>query len=147
MKVKRVGKTSSKSYNKSNKVEKGTPRITFTEILAEKDYESQKRVLDEALAEIDEKGKALVEERTVENLYAYKDMIREFIEEVLEKGIELQERRGFTRVGRTKILRTVSEIDKKLVDLTNIILKREQREINLLKRVGEIQGLLVNLTL
>ncbi len=147
MKVKKTSSVSSKSLNKAKKASREIPRITFTEILAQKDYDSQKRALDEALAEIDEKGKALVEERTVENLYAYKDMIRSFIEEVLDKGIQLQERRGFTRVGRTKILRTVSEIDKKLVDLTNIILRREKREINLLKRVGEIQGLLVDLSL
>lgn len=146
MKVKRVGGSASKS-TVSNKKTNEAPRVRFTEVLAEKDYDSQKKALEIALKDIDEKGKALVEERTIENLYIYKQMIREFIEEVLEKGLELQERRGFSRVGRTKVLRTVAEIDKKLVDLTNIILRREQRELNLLKRVGEIQGLLVDISL
>lgn len=145
MKVRKVD--SKKSGNFGIKKQAETPRITFTEVLAQKDYDSQKRALEQALSEIDKKGKALTEERTIENLYIYKDMIREFIEEVLQNGFEIKERRGFSRAGRTKILRTVSEIDKKLVDLTNIILKREQRELNLLKRVGEIQGLLVDLVL
>lgn len=146
MKVKRVSGVSAKS-TQGNKKSTEVPRVRFTEVLAEKDYDSQKRALEQALADIDKKGKAFVEERTVENLYAYKEMIREFIEEVLEKGLELKERRGFSRTGRTKVLRTVSEIDKKLIDLTNIILRREKRELNLLKRVGEIQGLLVDLLL
>lgn len=145
MKVKRVGGSSSKAPISGKKKEE-TPRVSFTEVLAEKDYDSQKRALERALEDIDRKGKALVEERTIENLYIYKDMIRDFIREVLEKGLSLQERRGFSRAGRTKILRTVAEIDKKLVDLTNIILRREERELNLLKRIGEIQGLLVDIS-
>ncbi|MER2259066.1 MAG: DUF327 family protein, partial [Priestia megaterium] len=33
----------------------------------------------------------------------------------------------------------------KLVDLTNDILQKEKDSLNLLKRVGEIQGLLINM--
>lgn len=121
------------------------PKISFTEILAVKDYDKQKEALQEALDEIDKKGQALVENRTVENLYAYKDLIKSFIEETVNKGLEIRERRGFSRTGRTKVLRTIAEIDAKLVELTNLIIKREHKEINVLKAVGEIRGLLVNI--
>lgn len=146
MKVNKVrrGSVSSKAKKPAAQVQ-GVQGISFTEILAEKDYDSQKEALEQALQEIDEKGKSLVEERTVENLYEYKNMIRGFLEEAVNKGLELKERRGFTRTGRTKVLRTVAEIDKKLLDLTDLILKREGKEINLLKKVGEIKGLLVDL--
>ena len=121
------------------------PRITFSEILSIKDYQSQKEALQRVLDEIDRKGQLLVENRTVENLYAYKDMIKRFIDEVVNKGFEIKERRGFSRGGRSKVMRTVSEVDEKLVELTNLIIKREHKEINVLKKVGEIRGLLVNL--
>jgi uncharacterized protein YaaR (DUF327 family) len=39
----------------------------------------------------------------------------------------------------------VKEVDTKLVDLTNDILQKEKNSLNLLKRVGEIQGLLINM--
>ncbi|MES9803355.1 DUF327 family protein, partial [Priestia megaterium] len=39
----------------------------------------------------------------------------------------------------------VKEVDTKLVDLTNDILQKEKDSLNLLKRVGEIQGLLINM--
>ncbi|MDO4799796.1 MAG: YaaR family protein [Bacillota bacterium] len=144
MKVNRVSKSAT-SIGSRPTAKQETPKIQFTEILAKKDYDEQKRALQEALDEIDRKGRALVEERTVENLYEYKDMIRGFIEDTVHKGFELRERRGFSRTGRTKVMRTVAEIDAKLVELTNLILKREHKELNLLKKVGEIQGLLVNL--
>lgn len=121
------------------------PKISFTEILAFKDYDRQKEALQEALDEIDRKGQALVENRTVENLYTYKALIKGFIEETVNEGFEIRERRGFSRTGRTKVMRTVAEIDAKLVELTNLIIKREHKELGVLKKVGEIQGLLVNL--
>lgn len=148
----KVGKTTGTSTVKSGSVPNSPktderPKISFTEILAQKDYDKQKEALQYALDEIDHKGQSLVENRTVENLYEYKDMIRGFIEETVHKGFEMREKRGFSRMGRAKVLRTVAEVDAKLVELTNLILKREHKEIGVLKKVGEIQGLLVNLTL
>jgi uncharacterized protein YaaR (DUF327 family) len=145
MKVSKVDR--SKSTAKAAARPQEQPAIRFTEILAQKDYDHQKQALQEALDEIDRKGQALVENRTVENLYEYKDLIKSFIEEVVEDGYEIRERRGFSKGGRAKVLRTVSEIDTKLIELTNLILKREHKEIAVLKKVGEIKGLLVNLIL
>ena len=148
MKVSRTSKINrSKQTPETSAKPTEEPKIRFTEILAQKDFNQQKEALQKALDEIDLKGQALVENRTVDNLYAYKDLIKSFIEEVVEGGFEIRERRGFSRGGRTKVLRTVAEIDEKLVELTNLILKREHKEINVLKKVGEIKGLLVNLTL
>ncbi len=147
MKVEKSSKSSkSSSINKAAVIKTDEkPRISFTEILAVKDYDQQKQELQKALDEIDKKGQDLVENRTVENLYAYKDLIKGFIEETVMKGLEIKERRGFSRSGRTKVMRTVAEVDAKLLELTNLILKREHKEINVLKKVGEIQGLLVNI--
>jgi len=147
MKVEKSSKTSKASSSKTvqpTKVDE-KPKISFTEILAVKDYDKQKDELQKALDEIDKKGHALVENRTVENLYAYKDLIKGFIEETVVKGLEIRERRGFSKTGRTKVMRTVAEVDAKLLELTNLIIKREHKEINVLKKVGEIQGLLVNI--
>ncbi len=143
-KTSKTTKTGSPQPSSPQKTEE-KPKISFTEILAFKDYDRQKEALQEALDEIDKKGQALVENRTVENLYIYKDLIKSFIEETVNEGFEIRERRGFSRTGRTKVMRTVAEIDAKLVELTNLIIKREHKELGVLKKIGEIQGLLVNL--
>ena len=147
MKVEKSSKSSKASASKSSIVPKveEKPKISFTEILAFKDYDQQKEELQKALDEIDKKGQSLVENRTVENLYVYKDLIKGFIEETVMKGLEIRERRGFSRTGRTKVMRTVAEVDAKLIELTNLIIKREHKGINVLKKVGEVQGLLVNI--
>ncbi len=124
-------------------------RVSFTEILSnlENDRERSKEMLDELLAHIEQKGKDLIEHRTVESLIEYRDMIKGFIQEAVNGGYEVHERRGISPSGRNRIMRTVKEVDKRLVELTNMILKQESKQIRVLEKVGQIQGLLVNLVL
>lgn len=144
-KTSKPSKTAAPSAPKETASVSAVGKISFTEILAHKEYDQQKEALQQALDEIDKKGQALIENRTVETLFEYKNMIRDFIEETVNNGFEIRERRGFSRTGRNKVMRTVVEIDSKLTELTNLIIKREHKEINILNKVGEIQGLLINL--
>jgi uncharacterized protein YaaR (DUF327 family) len=41
----------------------------------------------------------------------------------------------------------VSAVDQKLLELTDIIIAQEESKIKILQKVGEIQGLLVNIYL
>lgn len=130
---------------------KDTPaigRVTFMEILAdENDDERRRQLLQELLDEVDKKGRDLVENRTVESLFAYKNLVKSFIEEAVDFGLKISEKRGYGRAGRTKILRSVENVDEKLLQLTDLVLQKETKHINILSKVGEIKGLLVNLYL
>ncbi|MBN2897566.1 MAG: YaaR family protein [Clostridia bacterium] len=150
MKVNRVSKTG------TSKIQKTTPvndmervnKISFKELLdnAEDDHR-QKEMLDEMMAQVQEKGQNLIESRTVESLFEYRDMVKGFVEEAVKYGLRIEERRGLSRSTRSKVLRVVSAVDKKLLELTDIILAQEESKIRILKKVGEIQGLLVNIYL
>lgn len=120
-------------------------RISFTEILQNTEEDKMRQALNEVLEEINEKGRELVDHRTVENLLAYKKMVKDFVEDAVDFGLKVNARRGYGLSGRTKILRTVSAIDERLIELTDIILNQEKRGVSLLKKVGQIEGLLVNI--
>lgn len=123
-------------------------RITFREILEEQnDDERRRALLQELLDEVDHKGRELVENRTVESLFAYKNLVKSFIEEAVDYGLKLAEKRGYGRAGRNKILRSVDNVDEKLLQLTDLVLQKETKHISILSKVGEIKGLLVNLYL
>lgn len=147
MKIKSVGKT--RRSQSSSKTRKPAPKVTFTEILShlEDDRDRSKEMLDQLLKDIEEKGKDLIEHRTVETLIEYRDMIKGFVEEAIESGYEIAQHRGFSKSGRSRIMRTVKEVDRRLLELTNMILKQEKKQIRLLEKLGQIQGLLVNLVL
>lgn len=74
-------------------------------------------------------------------------MVKGFVEEAVNFGLRIEERRGLSRSTRSKVLRVVSAVDEKLLELTDIIIAQEESKLNILKKVGEIQGLLVNLYL
>ena len=142
-KNKRLSKVDSKKIKKTQ--EKVVSRLSFTEILENTEEEKMRQALNEILEEINKKGRELIDKRTVENLLAYKKMVRDFVEDAVDFGLKVNARRGYGLSGRTKILRTVSTIDQRLVELTDIIIKQEKKGVSLLKKVGQIEGLLVNI--
>ncbi len=124
-----------------------SPSISFLEILEVKEDDKARQMLEEMLDVIEEKGKSLSNKRTVEALLDYKKMVKNFIKEAVEYGLKIEEKRGFSRGGRSRSLRMVASIDARLLELTEAILNQEKKHINILDKVGEIQGLLVNLYL
>lgn len=142
-KNKRLSKVNSKKMKKTQ--DKTIPRLSFTEILENTEEEKMRQALNEILEEINKKGRELINNRTVENLLSYKKMVRDFVEDAVDFGLKVNARRGYGLSGRTKILRTVSTIDQRLVELTDIIIKQEKKGVSLLKKVGQIEGLLVNI--
>ena len=142
-KNKRLSKIDSKKLKKNQ--EKVIPRLSFTEILENTEEEKMRQALNDILEEINKKGRELIDKRTVENLLSYKKMVRDFVEDAVDFGLKINARRGYGLSGRTKILRTVSTIDQRLVELTDIIIKQESKGVSLLKKVGQIEGLLVNI--
>ncbi len=146
MRVKKTSGIESKKKVKSIKmIEEDANRISFTEILASTEEENMREALTDVLEKINKKGKELVSNRTVENLLEYKKMVKNFIEDAVNFGLKINARRGYGLSGRTKILRTVSTIDKRLIELTDIIMKQESKGIKLLEKVGQIEGLLLNI--
>ncbi|MEA1974903.1 MAG: YaaR family protein [Bacillota bacterium] len=146
MKVKKSSKIGKVNKLKNKKIStEDTNRISFTEILASTEEDKMREALSEVLEKINKKGKELINKRTVENLLEYKKMVKNFIEEAVDFGLKVNARRGYGLSGRTKILRTVSTIDKRLIELTDIILKQETKGMRLLEKVGQIEGLLVNI--
>jgi uncharacterized protein YaaR (DUF327 family) len=147
----KVKKASGMGQTSKTTVKTQTPaigRITFQEVLAgENDDERRRQLLQELLDQVDRTGRELVENRTVESLFAYKNLVKSFIEEAVDFGLKVAEKRGYGRAGRTKVLRTVENIDEKLLQLTDLVLQKESKHISILSKVGELKGLMISLYL
>lgn len=127
------------------KQEKPLESISFQEVMAKGREQLNQEKFQKLLKEIDEQGKILAESRTIEDLRRYKQLVKELINDVVKYGVALEERRGFNRRGRTKIYKIITEVDKKLLAITDEVLKKESRGLSILDLVGEIKGLLINI--
>jgi uncharacterized protein len=143
MEVQRLNKTSLSRLGLKETVAKDS--ISFTSVMDKKRADMTLENLTKKMQEIESQGDKLAESRTVENLRKYKKLVKNFLDDAIKNGLDLQEQRGFSFRGSSKIYKLVKEVDKKLVDLTNTVLDKEQEGINILEMVGEIKGMLVNI--
>jgi uncharacterized protein YaaR (DUF327 family) len=60
-------------------------------------------------------------------------------------GIGLKDTKGWDRRGRGKRYKLLEEIDSVLVSMGDEMLEHEQGRIDMLNKIGEIRGLLINL--
>ncbi len=143
MDVQRVGRA---NLNKAEAKKTGPQAsVSFSELMQKGRDEQAYAKLDKLMRDIDDQGKVLSESRTVDDLRKYKALVKEFMEDAVKLGLSLEERRGFNRRGRTKIYKIVKEVDRKLLDLTDSVLKKEKKGLDILDMVGEIKGLIVNI--
>ncbi|GLX70845.1 YaaR family protein [Paenibacillus glycanilyticus] len=118
---------------------------SFSDAMIQQDNLRTQEQLQQKLTEIHNQGERLARTMTVRELKMYRQMVKRFLEDTVKRGIGLKELRGFDRRGRTKRYKLLDEIDSALVSMAEELLETEQGRIELLGRLGEIRGLLMNL--
>jgi uncharacterized protein len=141
--VQRVNKTGIHAVQKKEETASGS--ISFTEVMGSKRQNLVYEKMTQMVRDIEDQGKVLAESRTIDDLKKYKKLVKQFMDDAVKNGLELEDQRGFNRRGRTKVYKIVKEVDKKLIDLTNAVLEKEKNGLNILSLVGEIKGMLVNI--
>lgn len=143
MDVQRIGKTTETS--KTQKKEQiAKESVSFQDVMSKKRTTTLLEKLTAMSVEIEDQGKKLADSRTVDDLRKYKGLVKKFMEEAVNNGLQLEDQRGFNRRGRTKVYKIVKEIDSKLIDLTNQVLDKQKKGLDILGTIGEIQGLIIN---
>lgn len=94
------------------------------------------------LADIDEQGKRLAKSPIRAEIERYRLLVGKFVKEALAQMTQLESRTD--RRNRAFIL--VKEIDKKLAELTEMLLTGQSKQIDILAKLDEIHGMLIDLT-
>lgn len=145
MKIDRIGIKNIDTINNPKNNIKNNNELSFREVIDKKTGEFNLERTQIQLLDITESGKKLASKRTIENLFDYKKKVKNFLDETLKSGLDLNKRDGFRRGGSSRLLKMVSKVDDKLIDLTDELINGENSRLNLLRLVGEIEGLLLNI--
>ncbi|WNS81295.1 YaaR family protein [Domibacillus sp. DTU_2020_1001157_1_SI_ALB_TIR_016] len=143
MEIQRVNKVSASRTERKEETAKAS--VTFTDVIANKRQNAALEKMNRMVKDIEVQGEKLAEHRTIDDLRKYKKMVKEFMQEAVDSGLQLEEQRGFNRRGRTKVYKIVKEVDSRLTQLANDVINKEKSQLDILSKVGEIQGLLVNI--
>ncbi|MCG0275080.1 MAG: YaaR family protein [Thermosediminibacteraceae bacterium] len=117
----------------------------FQDFLANAREVYTKEQLGDMLSSIEEQGKRLAKTMSLGDLKRYKEMLARFLKYCLEAGLELKEEKFFSQNGRQKVLAAVKIVDKKLLELTELVLSQSADAVRILAIVDEIRGLLLDL--
>ncbi|MEC1585834.1 YaaR family protein [Bacillus spizizenii] len=101
--------------------------------------------LTRLLSDIEAFGKRLTKSRNFKDLARFKGLVKRFVKEAVDSGLSHETSKSFDLYGNSRTLGLVKEIDDKLIQLTEEMMDQEKPAIDLLDRIGEIKGLLINL--
>ncbi|MDY7434005.1 YaaR family protein [Bacillus sp. V26] len=101
--------------------------------------------LTRMLTDIEAFGKRLTKSRNFKDLARFKGLVKRFVKEAVDSGLSHETSKSFDLYGNSRTLGLVKEIDEKLIKLTEEMMDQEKLAIDLLERIGEIKGLLINL--
>jgi uncharacterized protein len=119
---------------------------TFSGFLREERAAVTQEALMQRMEQIQRQGERLARSMTIRELREYKMLVRRFLEDTARKGVGLRETRGWDRRGRSKRYQILDQLDQALCSLADELIETENGKLELLAKLGEIRGLLVNLT-
>lgn len=122
-----------------------TSKQNFEQIVQSQTQKLKHEELEKLIQDITKQGEKLARFRSFRDLAKFKRMIKQFLEETVYNGYQLNESRNFNMNSYSHKLTTVKKIDEKLVELTEDLLDQEKKTVDLLGHIGEIRGLLINL--
>lgn len=117
----------------------------FQQMVQTQGQKMQIQTLNRLIGDIEGAGQRLVRSRTFRELAKYKALVKRFVKEAVEYGLELKQSTSWNEYGQSRPLKTVETIDAKLVELSEEILNKEKSSLEILEMIGEIKGLLINL--
>ncbi|SEP06737.1 YaaR family protein [Paenibacillus sp. OV219] len=117
----------------------------FADVMNVQDEQRTIEELQMKLQDIHNQGERLARSMTVRELRLYRQMVKQYLEDTVRRGVGMKETRGFDRRGRTKRYKLLEELDSNLLQMGEELLDSEEGRLELLQKIGDIRGLLINL--
>lgn len=122
----------------------GDGSFKFTLASAISDADLQQKI-DVLLNDITAQGNRLAQHMDVWDMKHYRELIRNFLNEVVYRSHKFSRENFLDRKGRHRVYGLIRLLDSNLDELAQELVKDEQDHIAILSKIGEIQGLLLDI--
>ena len=120
----------------------GTFKFTLASHVEEAELQARLQTLME---EITMQGEKLAKRRDVKDLKHYRGLVKEFLNEVVTRSHSFSRENFLDRRGRHRVYGIIRLVDENLDQLAQELMKDEKDNIAILNKIGEIQGLLLDI--
>ena len=125
-----------------SRIRDGTFKFTLASAIT--DAELQAKV-DSLLSDITFQGNRIAEHMDIRDMKKYRGLIRDFMNEVVYRSHKFSRENFLDRKGRHRVYGLIRLIDANLDELAQELVKDEKDHITILSKIGEIQGLLLDI--
>ncbi len=101
--------------------------------------------LNMMLEEISSQGKKLLKHMDVKDMKHYRELIREFMNEIVNRSHKFSRENFLDKKGRHRVYTMIKLVDKNLDELAMELIKDEKDHIAILNKIDEIRGLLLDI--
>jgi len=126
---------------------RGAEASTFRRTLTNMSHELHEVRLKEMRDAIDEQGKRLGERADVKEFEKYRRLIREFLDEIVSNGYTFSREDAYASRGRHRFIATVKVVNEKLDELGKAVIAEQADKIDLVHKIDDIRGLLLDMML
>ncbi|MHB1650923.1 MAG: YaaR family protein [Desulfitobacteriaceae bacterium] len=105
----------------------------------------QRKEFEDFLSRLGVQGEKLAKSLSVRDLADFKEMVKGFLRSTLGQSRKMQEESFWDFHGRPKVMSRVAHIDQALEELGRKVLTEQDKPLEILSKIDEIRGLLVDL--
>ena len=136
--------TQAQQAEQPRQVQEGDGSFKFTLASHIEESELQTR-LNSLMEEITMQGDKLAKRRDVKDMKHYRGLIKDFMNEIISRSHSFSRENFLDRRGRHRVYGIIRLVDQNLDELAQELMKDEQDHLAILGKIGEIQGLLLDI--
>ncbi|MBE5901256.1 MAG: DUF327 family protein [Lachnospiraceae bacterium] len=135
---------STPALSETQKVDKadGTFKFTLASQIEEADLQQK---VDGLLKDITTQGNLIAKHMDIRDMKKYRGLVKEFLNEIVYRSHKFSRENFLDRKGRHRVYGIVRLIDENLDALAEELIKDEKDHLAILARIGDIQGLLLDI--
>lgn len=120
----------------------GSFRFTLLSSIQEQELQASLAVMME---DITQQGNKLSRRMDIRDMKLYRKMIKEFMNEIVTHSHSFSRENFLDKKGRHRVYGMVKLIDQALDDLAEELMQEEKDHLAILNKIGEIQGMILDL--
>ena len=120
----------------------GTFKFTLTSAIADASLEEKLNLL---LNNISVQGQLIARQMDIRDMKKYRGLIRDFMNEIVNRSHKFSRENFLDRKGRHRVYGIIRLVDENLNELAEELIKDETDHIAILNKIGEIEGLLLDI--
>ncbi|MCF2643218.1 MAG: YaaR family protein [Roseburia sp.] len=120
----------------------GSFKFTLTSAIQDAGLEEKLNLL---INNISVQGELIAKHRDIRDMKKYRALIRDFMNEIVNRSHKFSRENFLDRKGRHRVYGIIRLVDENLNELAEELIKDEVDHITILNKIGEIQGLLLDI--